>query len=313
MDNFESEEEINKVLTADNQQRKFVPIPESRWGELIIPAKNENPDKTNEGFRVVVFASYLLGYMLLETLKECERRYPSKLNITALITDDPANPGAKISLKKRIWRLYDSEEKLSIEKAIVESALSFGIPCYTGEVKIEHFGRLLKIWNPDAILVCVFGQIIDAPVINFPAFGIYNFHPSDLADRFGAGPQPFEDLIARKADTTKVTIHQLTEKIDSGPIVAQSTPIKVKMENGEMPDNVLVIDDKIIPAIDHMAAALISELISRKERNEKGVIQKINLEEIFPESYKTKLMEPIRTNVPSEILPSPDKNLVFSI
>lgn len=307
------EEKINKALAADNKGRRIIPVTESRWGELIIPAKNENPDKSKAGFRVAVFGSCLLGYMLLETLKECEKRYPERLNIVGLATDDPANPESKISLKKRIWRLYDSDERLSLEKIMIESALSFGIPCYTGEVKIEHFRRLLKIWNPDAIISCVFGQILDTLIIKFPVYGIYNFHPSDLLEHHGAGTQPFEDLIARKADTTKVTIHQLTEQIDSGPVVAQSTPINVKMENQEMPDNVLVIDDKVIPAIDHLAAALISKLILRKERNQEGTIQKLDLGKYFSESYKDELMKPIKSNIPSELLPVPDKNIDFFI
>lgn len=305
------EEKINKDLAADSKGRRFIPVTESRWGELIIPAKNENPDKTDAGLRVVVFGSYLLGYMLLETLKECERRYSERLNIVGLATDDPANPESKISLKKRIWRLYDFNSNLSLEKIMIESALSFGISCYTGEVKIEHFRRLLNIWNPDAIIACVFRQILDAMIINFPAYGIYNFYPSDLLEHHGAGTQPFEDLIERKANTTKVTIHQLTEQIDSGPVVAQSLPINVRLENGEMPDNVFVIDDKIIPAINHLAAELISVLILRKERNETGTIQKLNINKFFSESYKDELIKPIKSNVPSEVLPVPDKNIVF--
>ncbi len=313
MIDLELESAINQALIADNEKRKFVPIKESRWGELIIPAKDENPKKNNRGFRILIFGSFLFGYMLLETLKLCEKKFPDRLNIVGLVTDDPVNPESKISQKKRIWRLLDSNEKLNIEKITIESALSFGIPCYTGEIKTNYFRHLLKIWNPYAIIVFVFGQLIDSPIINYPSYGIYNFHPSDLAEHHGAGTQPFEDLIARKAETTKITIHIITEQIDSGPIVGQSTPIRVKMENGEMPDNTFVIDDKIIMGIDYMAAALISELVIRKEKNQIGLIKILNFDEIFSERIKKKLMEPIKTNIPAETLPVPDENLVFSI
>ena len=144
MNKLHDEESINKVLIADDNQRKITPIEGPRWGELIIPSKKENPNKTDAGFRVLAFNSFLFGYLLLETLKECERRFPNRLNIIGLVTDDPANPHAKISVKRRIWRLYDQNEKVELEKEMIESALSFGIPCYTGEVKTEYFRRLLK-------------------------------------------------------------------------------------------------------------------------------------------------------------------------
>ncbi len=302
------EEKINKALAADIKGRRTIPVAESRWGELIVPAYDENPSKTKEGLRVVVFGSYLLGFVLHETLKVCEKKYPARLNIKALVTDESSNPEANISLRKRTWRLHKSGEKFELEKIMVESALSFGIPCYTGEVKIEYFHRLLKIWNPDAIISCDFGQLIDTPIINFPDYGFYNFHHSVPADKLNSDSQGLEDLIAGTAGIIKVAICQQT---NAGSIVAQSAPINVKMKNGETSDNVFVIYDKIIPAIHHMAAALISELILRKERNEKGSIQNLNIDDIFPESCKTKLMKPIISNVPNEILPVPDKNIVF--
>jgi len=70
------------------------------------------------------------------------------------------------------------------EKIMVESALSFGIPCYTGEIKIEYFNKLLAEWNPDTIIVFVFGQFFNKEIINYPQLGIYNFHPADLAHTY---------------------------------------------------------------------------------------------------------------------------------
>ena len=62
-------------------------------------------------------------------------------------------------------------------------------------------------WRPDAILVCVFGQVIDAPIIRLPPCGIYNFHPSDLAHHHGAGLAPYDDLVARGVATTVWAVH----------------------------------------------------------------------------------------------------------
>jgi len=77
-----NEKTINEVLLADDAKRKIIPVEDSRWGELIIPAKNENPHKTGKGFRVLAITSFLLGYLLFETLKECEKRYPGRIKTT---------------------------------------------------------------------------------------------------------------------------------------------------------------------------------------------------------------------------------------
>jgi folate-dependent phosphoribosylglycinamide formyltransferase PurN len=309
--NDNNEKPINEVLIADNAKRKIIPVEGSRWGELIIPARNENPDKTDKGFRVLAITSFLLGYLLFETLKECEKRYPNRLNIVGLVTDDPANPYSKISIKRRIWRLFGRKEKVELEREMIESALTFGVPCYTGEVKSEYFRKLLKHWKPDAILVCVFGQIVDKPIIDYPKYGIYNFHPADLAHHHGAGPRPYEDLINRKATTSKVTIHQITEDVDAGHILCQSPLINVKLQDGKLTDKILVLDDKMMKPIDQLGAKLISELILKKETGKEGKIDKLDVKNYFSDKYKNELLQPIKSNNPNNVLPVIDKDLKF--
>ena len=96
---------------------------------------------------MVVFASYIQGWLLLETLKAFEKQHPSRLNIVGLVTDDPASSSAKISVKRRIWRLYDQQETTSIETSTIESGLKGGIPVYSGAVKTDYFWKLLKKWD----------------------------------------------------------------------------------------------------------------------------------------------------------------------
>jgi len=313
MKNLDQEECINRHILRSNTGRKAIAIEETAWGELLLPGKNENPEKKDEGLRVVVFASFLLGYILFETLKEFESRFPEKFNIVGLVTDDPSNPNAKISLKRRIWRLFNQEKREYLETSILESALTFGVPCYTGEVKIDYFRKLLSEWNPHVIIVCVFGQIIDRAIIEYPPLGIYNFHPSDLKHHFGAGPRPFEDLIKRQAHTSRVTIHYVTEDVDGGHIVGQSPPVNIRLKNGDLTENILVLDDKMLTPIDQMAVYLIPELIRKKDRGEEGPLVELDFEKLFSVELKEKLMAPIEKNVPSEILPVPDKNLKYFI
>ena len=210
--------------------------------------------KQAKGLRIVLFASYRTGLLLLKTLIKFEEKHPDKLSIIGLVTDDPLSPHARISMKRRIWRFFDDEKKLGIEEAIVETALAFGIPCYTGAVKTTYARKLIHRWNPDAIQVFVFGQIIDEPIIRMPVYGIYNYHPADLLHHHGAGPRPYQDLIERNASTSLFTIHQLSIELDAGHVLGQSPPINVRYRNGEISKNLLIIEDKMIEPMDYMAS-----------------------------------------------------------
>lgn len=309
-----AEEVVDKRIINDCPGRQiFSNLGDSKWGQLILPAKEENPNKKDKGLRVVLFGSYLLGYLLCETLKKLEDNNPDKINFVGLVTDDPASPQAKISVKRRIWRKYGTKETIGLETAMIESGLVAGVPVYTGAVKTDYFRNLLSQWNPDVILVCVFGQIIDAPVINFPSFGIYNFHPADLLAKYGAGPQPFQDLINRDAKTSKVTIHHLTEDLDAGPIVGQSSPINVRFTDRSITNDILVLDDRMLQPIDYMGTLLIETLVKKKEAGLHGSIKTIDFAKHFNDSYKKKLLEPITSTTPSKTLPMPSELINYNI
>ena len=125
--------------------------------------------------------------------------------------------------------------QVGIATAILTSTLSAGIPAYTGEVKIDGFRRLLTEWRPDAIISCVFGQLIDTFVIEQPMYGMYSFHPSDLAHSHGAGIAPYDDFAARGVTRTVWTIHKVTEDVDGGPVVGHSPWIEVGDAWGLLP------------------------------------------------------------------------------
>ncbi|MCD4736864.1 MAG: hypothetical protein K8R53_12540 [Bacteroidales bacterium] len=313
MNKLINEKPLNEILLADDKKRKIIPVEGTRWGELIIPAKHENPGKTQDGLKVLAVASFDYGYVMFETLKECEKRFPERLNIVGLVTDDPANPEAKISMKRRIWRMFDDKGKLKEEKMMVESALSFGVPCYTGEIKIDYFNKLLAEWNPDAILVFVFGQFFNKEIINYPKLGIYNFHPADLANHYGAGPRPFEDMIERKAETSRLSIHHITEDVDAGHIVGQSPLVNIRFKNGELTENVMVLEDKLMQPVEKMSAILISELILRKEAGKTEKIDEIDFNKSFTEKEQEKLMDPIQSDKHKTQLPVLSKNPEFFI
>lgn len=154
------------------------------------------------------------------------------LHVVCLLTDDPANADARISVRKRIWHHFPEDERRSIEAETAKLALSAGIPVYTGDIKDDWFRSTLADLRPDAVMCCGFGQLVDAPFLRIEELGVYNFHPADLANGFGAGPAPYEDSRARDAATTCWTVHLMNEAIDDGHILGSSPPINIRSADG---------------------------------------------------------------------------------
>jgi hypothetical protein len=136
------EVELNHRLLLDRQGRQFVPVAGSRWGELILPAPGEGEGSCGGGLRVVMLASFEFGYVALEAVKAYARRFPGRVQLVGLATDDPMNAEARIGLKKRVWKHMSQEEVVGIE-TVVEAALGVGMPAFTGEIKTEGFRALL--------------------------------------------------------------------------------------------------------------------------------------------------------------------------
>jgi methionyl-tRNA formyltransferase len=68
--------------------------------------------------------------------------------------------------------------------------------------------------------VAAFGQILQASVLDLPPHGCLNLHASLLPSYRGAAPIPAAILAGD--DTTGVTIMQMDEGMDTGPILAQA-------------------------------------------------------------------------------------------
>jgi|CXWK01.1.fsa_nt_gi methionyl-tRNA formyltransferase len=69
----------------------------------------------------------------------------------------------------------------------------------------------------DTFLIASYGKIVPATVLNIPARGTLNIHPSLLPKL--RGPSPIESAILSENETG-VTIMQVDEQVDHGPIVA---------------------------------------------------------------------------------------------
>lgn len=287
---------LNERARHRRKGRSFVSDDELRWGELILPAEGENPGKTDEGLRILAIASMPIGYTVLRTLEAYEQHFPKRLNLVGLLTDDPLNDDARISVRKRIWHLYPPRQRAQVEFATVESGLEFGLPVFTGDVKNDWFRQRLRLWAPDAVICCGFGQLIDRPFLAVPPMGVCNLHPADLRGGHGAGPAPYDDAASRNAETTCFTVHLMTEEIDAGPIVGVSPPINIRTESGAFADDPAVYYTKMLDGLDHLAFHLVETLIDAAAAGRRQKPAPVDFSAMFSTAKRAEMMRLIAGN-----------------
>lgn len=86
--------------------------------------------------------------------------------------------------------------------------------------KIRDSKLEIRDLKPDLIIIAAYGQIIPAEILNIPKYGCLNVHPSLLPKYRGSSP--IQTAILNGDEKTGVTIMQVTEKMDAGPILANS-------------------------------------------------------------------------------------------
>ena len=89
---------------------------------------------------------------------------------------------------------------------------------------VEELERLNDL-NADVFVVVAYGRILPAEILQVPPMGVVNIHPS-LLPKY-RGPSPVVAAILESEDTAGVTIMLLDEGMDTGAILAQSTPIRL--------------------------------------------------------------------------------------
>ena len=117
------------------------------------------------------------------------------------------------------------------------------------------YGELASI-SPDLIVVAAYGLFLPTEILNLPRLGCLNVHPS-LLPRY-RGASPVASAVVNGDDITGVTILQVDEGMDSGPIVAQrDTQIEENETAGELTTRLF-----------EMGADLLLEVLPRWQRRE---------------------------------------------
>ena len=109
-------------------------------------------------------------------------------------------------------------------------ARDHGLPCLQPEKirRDEQVLEALRQAEPEVNVVVAYGQIIPASIIYLPPFKTLNVHFSLLPKYRGAAPVQWAILNGDRK--TGVTIMELNEKMDEGPILAQR---EVEILSGE--------------------------------------------------------------------------------
>jgi methionyl-tRNA formyltransferase len=106
----------------------------------------------------------------------------------------------------------------------------------------------LKKWNPDAIVVAAYGQILPPAILDLPTYGCINVHASLLPRWRGAAP--IAAAILNGDEHTGITIMVMDTGLDTGPILAQK-PIRIKENDttGILSERLSILGAELLIAI----------------------------------------------------------------
>lgn len=103
---------------------------------------------------------------------------------------------------------------------VKKAALQLNLPVVQPEdINSAEAREYLENLHPDLLIVIAYGQKLKSRVRNISKNGAINLHPSLLPALRGAAPIPF--ALWQGLKQTGLTIFQLTDKMDAGPILAQ--------------------------------------------------------------------------------------------
>lgn len=141
-------------------------------------------------------------------------KYLDKLGIVSAVVTQPDKPAGRG--KKMVVcpvKQYSKENNLDILEPVELD---------------QAFIDSLKKYLPATFLVVAYGRIIPQEILDLSELGALNIHPSRLPEL--RGPSPIQSALLRGFVTTGVSLMQLDEKMDHGPILGQ---IQAKIEPNE--------------------------------------------------------------------------------
>ena len=158
---------------------------------------------------------------------------------------------------------------------VIKFAQKYKIPIYTEYTQDELLNILDKLPASIAILVA-YGRIIPQSIIDHFEHGIINIHPSLLPQYRGS--TPIETAILDGVDVTGVSIMQLVDKMDAGPVYAQK---KINISDNEtkeaLSNRLSLLGANLL--IENMEFIINKDLQPRSQKNNPSICNKISKED----------------------------------
>src|SRR6266404_4364207 len=113
-------------------------------------------------------------------------------------------------------------------------------------------------WHPQVLIVVAYGLILPREVLALPPLGCINIHASLLPRWRGAAP--IQRAILAGDSETGVTIMQMDEGLDTGPVLLQRRlAIAPKINSGELSDRLAALGARLIlDALDVVAGGTLT-------------------------------------------------------
>lgn len=139
---------------------------------------------------------------------------------------------------------------------VKKKALSLDIPVYQPvKLREEENVQIIRDYQPDAIVVAAYGQILPESILNIPQYGCINIHASLLPKYRGAAP--IEWTIINGETESGVTTMYMAKGLDTGDMI-EKTVVPIKDT-----DTGVTLHDKLADA----GAELILSTLSKLENH----------------------------------------------
>ena len=176
----------------------------------------------------------------------------NQFNVIACFTQPPRKKGRGMLLQNSPVHLLSLKENIPIFFPIN----------FNSQDEINNLKKL----KPDLIVVMGYGILLPKNILNIPTHGCINVHVSLLPK--WRGSSPIEYAILNGDKTTGVSIFQLEEKLDTGPIIAtKELKIKNNINKKKLSEELNLIGSKLLI---NTLPRLFNKSVSKKRQNEKN-------------------------------------------
>lgn len=182
-----------------------------KFPKIKFPWQKAEPQVAD--FRVIFMGSGEFAVPSLKQLLDFERLLSSGKIVLAVFTQPDRPVGREKGLRPTPVKGLAKKYKVPVLEPV--------------SLKSEEWIKKIQGLRPDLVVVCDYGKIVPAEILNIPKFGCINIHPSLLPKYRGSSP--IQRAILDGESKTGVTIMLLDEKLDHGPVLVQRSE-KIKKD-----------------------------------------------------------------------------------